>query len=195
MKLRLNYWQLILLYAPFWVLVFSSLMPLYLREKYHLDLKVFTAIIAIDLFLAVGYQACLVILFNIRLKGTKWMIVHTVIPVIFAAVCVMATIAFMVHGSENHKLLSGPVQRSKASSTSGILSIFMLHMLVTFFVINNLYVSGKIAKIKNISLRENLAAEFGEPLKKIFIVSLLTIAGSLLLAVVLGIIRAKYFNS
>jgi hypothetical protein len=194
MKLRLNYWQLILLFSPFWVLVFLSSLPLNLRLKYHINLEAFTIIITIDLFLAIFYQAYLVILFTIKSKAAKWMIGHTVIPVIFSAILVMGAIVLVVNTSGSSKPGGGPVHNNTTALTTGILFIFTLHLLVTFFVINNLYVFGKLDKIKNLALRDQLTVEFSEPLRKMFIVSLLTIAGSLLCAIVIVVIRARYFS-
>jgi hypothetical protein len=62
-------------------------------------------------------------------------------------------------------------------------------------VVNNLYVSAKIEKVKDSLLRQKLSDDFWEPMKKLLIISILSTAGSFVLAIVAVIIKSRFLKN
>jgi hypothetical protein len=182
MKLRLNYWQLILLFVPFIVAFLSAIIPYKTRIAYHLNSEIIAIMIIASISLAICYQAYLLISFNKRIKGSIFISFNAAISAVFMTICTLFTIKSVILMIVRKTVVTKIVQTERHWLLTCI-SLFLTHAFITFFLVNNIYLSGKIKKINDFAMRENLRDDFGEPMKKVLITSLLIIAGSFVIVI------------
>jgi hypothetical protein len=194
MKLRLNYWQLIALFSPFILVIGCTFMPNHVRAKYYINTELICLLLCIVFLLAISYQTYLVISFNKKIKGSIWIIINNVPPVLLILVCVFGFAILVKDDFTGKNLPDGPTSKSDFWLGKMLVGILFIHELITFFVVNNLYVSAKIEKVKDSLLRQKLSDDFWEPMKKLLIISILSTAGSFVLAIVAVIIKSRFLK-
>jgi hypothetical protein len=194
MKLRLNYWQLIALFSPFILVIGCTFMPNHIRAKYYINTELMCLLLCIVFLLAISYQTYLVISFNKKIKGSIWIIINNVPPVLLILVCVFGFALLVKDDFTGKNLPDGPTSGSDFWLAKMLVGILFIHELITFFLINNLYVSAKIEKVKDSLLRQKLSDDFWEPMKKLLIISILGSAGSFVLAIVAVIIKSRFLK-
>jgi hypothetical protein len=195
MKLRLNYWQLIALFSPFILVIGCTFMPNHIRAKYYINTELICLLLCIVFLLAISYQTYLVISFNKKIKGTIWIIINNVPPVLLTFFCTYGCALLLTEDFNGKKSPDGPTSGSDFWLVKMIVGILFIHELITFFVVNNLYVSAKIEKVKDSLLRQKLSDDFWEPMKKLLIISILSTAGSFVLAIVAVIIKSRFLKN
>jgi len=195
MKLRLNYWQLIALFSPFILVIGCTFIPNHIRAKYYINTELMCLLLCIVFLLAISYQTYLVISFNKKIKGSIWIIVNNVPPVLLILVCVFGFAVLVKDDFTGKNSPDGPTSGSNFWLAKMLIGILFIHELITFFLINNLYVSAKIEKVKDSLLRQKLSDDFWEPMKKLLIISILGSAGSFVLAIVAVIIKSRFLKN
>jgi hypothetical protein len=138
--------------------------------------------IMVSISLAICYQAYLLISFNKRIKGSIFISVNAAISAVFMTICILFAIKSVMSMIVRKTTVTKVVQTEHHWLLTCIF-LFLLHALLTFFLVNNIYLSGKIKKVNDFAMRENLRDDFGEPMKKLLITSLLTIAGSFVIVI------------
>lgn len=188
MRIKLNLWQTILLFSP---LIISEL---FLRRSYsaepnqHLNFAIANLLATFNVALVVCYQAYLVMGF-LRHSETKpaWFILNAVIPAIFT-VCYFLYIGWgtVVNHSYNRTNYNvGPLKRSQLHGEGLIFLLFLLHAFVTFYFVNNKFVSKSIKQFKDDELRNELMYNFLIPMKLLIKVSVYVICSGLFVSMVI----------
>jgi len=187
MKIRLNYWQLILLFLPAVVgFAISDLLP-----TTQGSFRIVNFLLNLNICLAVCYQAYLVINFNnSRPNRSEWLNFNAYIPVVFNLGYLVDIFYFTFIKPYHTNLNIAPGKRIHYNQTSTILIlIFLLHTAITYFIINNLYVSTQIKKLLNPDEQEKLRLTFLNPIRQLVKMSLIVIAGCIIISVIFDIIR------
>lgn len=154
-----------------------------------------TIALCIDVFIAVWYQVYLLTAFNKKIKGTIWITINNIIAIL-ATIVFLSTFVYMAVQQFGGTGDSGPhpVHSKSASLGAAIVGLLMLHLFITFFLINNLYVSFRIQKIKDPLMLQSISSDFGEPMKRLLITSLFVITGSFVIAIVIIIIKTRFWG-
>lgn len=191
MKIRLNYWQLLILFSPFFVALVYMCIPYPALVGYHINSGMIAIAICIDVFIAIWYQVYLLTSFNKKIKGSVWITVNNVLAILETVMflCVFVYMAIDEFGKP-HKL--GPIHSESASWGAIFVVVCLLHLFISFFLINNLYISFKTQKIKDPALLESISNDFGEPMKRLLITSLFVMTGSFVIAVAIRIIETRF---
>jgi len=187
MKIRLNYWQLILLFLP----AIAGFAISDLRPITQGSFRIVNFLLNLNISLAICYQAYLAISFNNRRSNrSEWFNFNAYIPVVFNLGYLIYISYFTFIKPYHTNLNIAPGKRIHYNQTSTILIlIFLLHTAITYFFINNQYVSIQIKKLTNTDEQEKLKVTFLNPMKQLVRVSLIVIAGGVVVAVILDIIR------
>jgi len=193
MKIRLNYWQLILLFAPFFPAVGWMFIPYQWRVRNHVNGEMMILLLSIVFLIGICYQAYLVVSFNKKVKGSKWMSFYALAPVIGAVFFVYGCTDLVITSFNSGKLHIAPIESKGAHWAAIIAVLYLLYSLAAFLLIHILYVS--IKKIKTRAVREQLSQDFWEPMKKLLITSLLAMAGSIVFAIVADIIKMSVLKN
>lgn len=187
MKLRFNYWQLFLLFLPFIIGFQLFHVPYTSPRVYNIAVTSLNLLFNISPCFIIGYQSYLVITFNKTINGARWFTINAFIPVIFTLVyfTYVVTITILRPPHLNSRL--GPIEQTNWGFVPNAIEIFLLHAIITFFVVNNIYVSRQIKKIPDDVLRDQLSFDFFRPMKKLKNMSYIVIAGILILSIVIDI--------
>ncbi|MEP6613462.1 MAG: hypothetical protein ABJA76_16290 [Mucilaginibacter sp.] len=165
----------------------------------HSDLTAYQTHFAISNFLTtlnvtivVIYQAYLVISFN-KVSGVdsgflKW---NTWIPVIFTSIYLLYVIwgTFVKPVYHNPHYNAGPLRKSQLHGSALIILLFLLHAFITFYFINNQFVSRKIKLITDEVKQEKLKVGFLIALKRLTKISIWVIGGLILMGLVMDMIN------
>jgi uncharacterized membrane protein YczE len=81
----------------------------------------------------------------------------------------------------------GPIEQADFGFISNLSIIFFLYSIITFFIVNNIYVTRQIKKIPDDSLRNQLNLDFRLPMKKLRNMAYIVVASMLLLSMVIDI--------
>jgi hypothetical protein len=185
MKIRLNYWQVFLLFLPaiagFTIFNFPHTQT---------NFRIVDFLFVLNICLAACYQSYLTIGFNkTKTNLSKWFLINSYVPVVF-------NIAYMLYSSyftfikphyTNFKV--EPIKRISYNSTTLIILFFLLHAAITFFIVNNQYVSTEIKKVVDVDEQENLRLTFLNPMKQLVKVSWIVIIGGFASSVIIDIVR------
>ncbi|MDN3580511.1 hypothetical protein [Mucilaginibacter flavus] len=186
MKIRLNYWQLILLFLPT-IAAFTTFNFLHTTQ---VSFRVVDFLFVLNICLATCYQAYLAIGFNKQnANQSTWFSIHMYIPVIFTITYLLysAYFTFIKPSYANFKV--EPIKRISHNSTTSIILFFLFYTAITFFIINNRYVSAQIKKVVDVDEQENLRLTFLNPMKQLVKVSWIVIIGGFALSVIIDIVR------
>lgn len=187
MKIRLNYWQLILLFLPFIVGFQLFHVPYTSATVYIITKSTLNLLLYISPCFIIGYQAYLVINFNKVIKGSKWMTANIIISLVFTLLnftyLMITTLLRLPY--LNSRL--GPIEQADFGFISNLSIIFFLYSIITFFIVNNIYVTRQIKKIPDDSLRNQLNLDFRLPMKKLRNMAYIVVASMLLLSMVIDI--------
>jgi len=187
MKIRLNYWQLILLFLPFIVGFQLFHVPYTSATVYIVTESTLNLLLYISPCFIVGYQAYLVINFNKVIKGSKWITANIIISLVFTLLnFTYLTITTLLRLPYLNSRL-GPIEQADFGFISNLTVIFLLYSIITFFIVNNIYVIRQIKKIPNDDLRNQLNIDFRLPMKKLKNMSLIVLACTLILSIVIDI--------
>ncbi|GAA3963143.1 hypothetical protein GCM10022210_09000 [Mucilaginibacter dorajii] len=147
-----------------------------------------------DVFIAIWYQVYLVVVFNKSVKGSVWVTINNIVAVLGTLIFIITFVYMALEEFSGPRRL-GPTHSSYASWGVMFVGVDLLHLFITFFLINNLYVSFKTQKIKDPALLERISNDFGEPMKKLLITSLFVTTGSFVIAIAIMIIKTRFWQS
>jgi hypothetical protein len=186
MKIRLNYWQLILLFLP----AIAGFAIFDLPHTTQTSFRIVNFLFNLNICLAICYQAYLVINYNnSRPNRSEWFNFNAYIPVVFNIVYLLY-VSYSTFIKPYHTNLNiAPSKRIHYYPTTVFILFFLLHTAITYFVINNWYVSTQIKKLTHEDEREALMLKFLKPMKQLMRVSIIVIAGSFVISFILDIIR------
>jgi hypothetical protein len=166
MHLKLNYWQVSLLFIPFFIgcllLTFSSND----RHQHELNFLIANFLSLVTMLLVIGYQSYLAITFANR-QAPKAILfkANALIPVVFfflySIYAIYVSFIKPIHGHIN----TGPIRKSDLKGSSIIILLFLAHAAINFLFVNNQFVSYRIKKIQDDNGREILKSNFLGPMK------------------------------
>jgi hypothetical protein len=148
--------------------------------------------LVINVFAAVGYQTYLALGFNVvstvNSKIFKW---NALIPFVFMSFYLLYVVFLTLIEQNYHNPRSywGPLRKSQLHGTSLIIILFLIHAFITFYFLNNQFVSKKIKVEPDIAKRESLRLEFLVPMKRLVKISVWVIAVSLMLSTIIDIVN------
>jgi NADH:ubiquinone oxidoreductase subunit 5 (subunit L)/multisubunit Na+/H+ antiporter MnhA subunit len=195
MKIRLNYWQLILLFLPIILGMQVFHIPLNVQITYRSYLRMFNIISSADICFIVCYQAYLAISFNnSRLNKPAWFNVNALIPVFFniAYFFYVISLTFKTPTVTTHQQTSGPMPIAHYSLFSMAMVILLVHALITFLFINTPFVSRQIIKIDDSDEQARLREDYLNPMKKLLRMSMIVFAVGVILSIILD--SVTYFK-
>ncbi|WP_184550812.1 hypothetical protein [Mucilaginibacter sp. FT3.2] len=191
MKIRLNYWQLLLLLLPFIAGItlnfkyFTHTVPF----TYLLDARVMNFFLTLSMCLMVCYQAYLGINFNnSRPNRSEWFNFNAYIPVVFNVAYLLYEICFTWILPVHNHLSPGPIKKSDLNPTSLVIIVLLIQTAITFLFVNTQYVSKRIKLITDIEQREDAKIDFLNPMRKLLKLSIIVVASSLLISIMVDII-------
>ncbi|QEC75983.1 hypothetical protein [Mucilaginibacter ginsenosidivorax] len=187
MKIRLNYWQLILLFLPAIIASQMSNIPHSFWQAYGVIKTISNLLFAVNPCFIVGYQAYLVTSFNKTINGAKWVTVNALVPVVF----LIAHFIYIVWSTDLkpvhlHNAI-GPMEQADFGFVSKVITVFLVHAAVTFFLVNNIYVSRQIKNISDDGTKNQLNQDFMKPMKRLSNISYIALAGLLIIAAIADI--------
>lgn len=195
MPAKLNLWQTILLFLPF------AAGELFIRLSYsggadqRINFAIANLLTTFGMALVICYQTYLVSGF-IKVSNIKpgFFQLNALIPAVFTVAYFLyvawGTIAGHVYTHRGFN--SGPLRQSQLHGRALIVLILLLHAFITFYFVNNQFVSGKIKKIVAGETRKNLTDQFLTPMKLLTKISILAIACSFLVSAIID--RLTYAN-
>ena len=80
-----------------------------------------------------------------------------------------------------------PIKQADFGIVPKVITVFLVHAAVTFFLVNNLYVSRQIKKISDDSTKNELNQDFMKPMKRLSNISYIALAVLLIIAAVADI--------
>lgn len=188
MKIRLNYWQLILLFLPSIIASQMYNIPHSSWQAYEIIKTISNLLFAVNPCFIVGYQAYLVTSFNNKINGAKWFTVNALVPVVFF----IAHFIYVVWSTELKPVrwhaTIGPIEQADFGFVPKVITVFLVHAAVTFFLVNNIYVSRQIKQISDDSTKNQLYLDFMKPMKKLSNISYIALAGLLIIAIIANIL-------
>ena len=150
MRIRLNFWQTLLLFLPCVIGIVIISLTRYGLPDYKFHFAIVNLLYVINIALVILYQAYLVITFGeacpMKSKVFKW---NAYIPAIFILIYLMYVIwgTFINSDYNNRYYNAGPLHKSQLHGSSLMVLIFLLHAFITFYFVNNQFVSRKIKLI------------------------------------------------
>ncbi len=166
MHLKLNYWQVSLLFIPFFIgcllLMFSSSD----RHHYELNFLIANFLSLITMFLVICYQSYLAITFaNEYASKAVLFKINTLIPVVFLSLYLIYVVYVSFIKPIHGHIYTGPIRKSELKGSNLITLLFLLHAAISFLFVNNQFVSNQIKKIQDDNKREILKRNFLGPMK------------------------------
>jgi len=192
MHLKLNYWQVSLLFIPFFIgcllLTFSSNG----RHHYELNFLIANLLSLITMLLVIGYQSYLAITFaNRQTPNAILFKANALIPVVFFLLYLIYVvyISFIkpIHGHIN----TGPIRKSELKGSNLIILLFLAHAAICFLFVNNQFVSYQIKKIRDDGEREVLKSIFLGPMKTTVRTTIYLAIISIVISTVIDIIHFR----
>jgi hypothetical protein len=135
----------------------------------------------------VGYQAYLATSFNKTINGAKWFTVNALVPVVF----LIAHFIYVVWSTDLkpphlHNAI-GPIEHADFGILPKVITVFLVHAAITFFLVNNIYVSRQIKKIPDDSTKNQLNMDFMRSMKRLSNISYIALAVLLIIAAIADI--------
>jgi hypothetical protein len=190
MKLRLNYWQTCLLLLPFVAghILLDSTNNNVQNPTFRHYFKVANLLTVFNIVILVSYQAHLITGFNNRLKKYRLVTFNTLIPVAFFSSYLIYVIYYtIINPVAEQSIDFGPVNKSHLNSFSFILLSFLVHSLITFFLLNNYFAATVSKKIENDILRNELNIDYYNYLKMLRKVTLLVLLSYTLISALIKV--------
>lgn len=191
MRIKLNLWQTILLFLPF---VVSEIFP---RLSYSggPDHRIYFAIanllVTFNVALVICYQTYLVLRFiKLSEAGSVFVKFNALVPAIFT-VCYFLYIALdtvIAHSYNSRGYNTVPLRESQLHGVALVFLLLLLHAFITFYFVNNQFVSKSVKKVPDDELRDEFMGDFLAPMKLLTKISIIIICFSLFVSVVLDTI-------
>jgi hypothetical protein len=191
MRVKLNLWQTLLLFLPF------AVSEIFLRLSYsggldhRIDFAVANLLLTFNVALIICYQTYLVAGF-IKASGVKavFLKVNAFVPAIFTVYYFLSAIwgTAITHSYNARGYNTGPLRQSQLHGSALVITLFLLHAFITFYFVNNQFVSRMIKKIAGEELRNELMHCFLAPLKLLTKISIYVIGCSLLVSTILDML-------
>lgn len=197
MRIKLNLWQTISLFLPF--IAGEVLLRLSFSggTSHRVYFAIANLLTTLNVALAIAYQAQLGINFN-KSSEPKFILfkANALIPVVFTACYFLyatwGTIIARSYNSANYN--TGPLRRTQLHGSALIILLFLLHAFITFYFINNQFVSRKIKLIVDEGRRKELTSSFLMPMKLLTRVSIYVIGSSLLISMFIDMLTFAKLN-
>jgi hypothetical protein len=189
MKLNLNFWQTLSLFMPF----FFSI-PFITIFHTTLFYALANSLIVLNILIVVFYQSFLLINFirasGINANGYK---VNALIPCLFILLYFLwISILWLIE--KNNFMTNyhpGPIRKEDLDLRGYLIILFLGHSFVTFYFVNNQFVSSRIKKIVDPEKQLKLQLDYLFPMKRLTKTSIWVMVTCLGLSVILGLIKSK----
>jgi succinate dehydrogenase hydrophobic anchor subunit len=191
MRIRLNFWQTIFLFLPGIIGQTFLWFPHLDVAGYRANFAAANFLAVLNMTLVVSYQAYLTINFSKTLDDksapVKW---NAYIPAVFtsAYLVYVAWGTFINPAYHNPHYNAGPLRRAQLHGSSIVILFFLLHAFITFYFINNQFVSRKIKLMQNDEKRVALTGDFLTPMRTLIKVSIYVIGCMILLTFIIDIL-------
>lgn len=189
MKIKLNYWQTIILFIPCllgWVL---SELPHSNLHTYHRTFLIANFLLVSNILIVLCYQAFMGISFNNTfLKKSNLYNINALIPVVFFFLYLlfMAYYTF-IEPVTNSNNAPGPLRKEQLNATSIFILLLNVHAAITFFFINNQFISKRIKTVTSLTEKEILKTNYLNPMKILVRVSIFVLLFALIISVVIDL--------
>ena len=192
MHLKLNYWQVSLLFIPFFIGCLLLTLSTDDRHSYELNFLMANFLSVVTLFFIICYQSYLAITFaNEHAPKAILFKANALVPVVFLLLYLIYVIyvSFIkpIHGHIN----TGPIRKSELKGKNLIILLFLAHAAISFLFINNQFVSNQIKKIKDDGEREVLKSNFLKPMKTTVRTTIYLAIISIVISTVIDIIHFR----
>ena len=192
MNLKLNTWQIVLLFIPLVMGFLSMIFADTHWTDYKLSSPVINLLLTLTEVLIVSYQAYLTINFlnSIESPSPIFRINTLIIPIISVAYFFYRLYCGFDHivVSTNEKI-RGPIKIAEMSTFSRAGTFFLYYLLLNYFFINNKVVSHKLKVMPDAVQRQILIDDFLVPLKSLVRISIWVIASMLAISLFADILR------
>jgi hypothetical protein len=193
MHIRLKLWQVLLLFLPGVVAVIFMWFPNEEPSGYRVGFPLANLLMLLSVALVVTYQAYLAIRFDgSQTRKLTLFRINAGLPAVFTIVYLLqatwATATKINHVNPQYK--TGPMHVAQYSTSAWIFLFLLIHAFVTFYFINNQFVSRNIRSNADERRRETLEREFLMPMKLLTKVSIYVNCSIIVLEFLIDIIRA-----
>jgi hypothetical protein len=192
MTIKLNFWQTLALFLPFIISLVFLEIPHSNLYSYQTNFAIANLLSITTLFVVILYQTNLVLSFNnqsgIKSQVFKW---NAFVPLIFITLYLLDVgySTFNSHVIHSPQYNAGPLRKTDFNGLNLIIMFFLLHSFITFYFINNLFVSKKTKLIQDDSQREQLKSDFLMPMKRLTKISIWVIVVFFTLSTIIDIVR------
>jgi anaerobic C4-dicarboxylate transporter len=193
MHIRLKLWQVLLLFLPGVTAVVFLWFPDEGPFGYRVSFPLANLLMVLSVALVVTYQAYLAIRFDGSQTGKLTLFrINAGIPAVFTIVYLLnvawATVTKINRVSSQYK--AGPMHIAQYHTSAWIFLFLLIHAFVTFYFVNNQFVSRSIRSNADEQRRETLEKEFLTPMKVLTKVSIYVNCSIIVLEFLIDIIRA-----
>lgn len=199
MHIKLNFWQTLGLFLPVVIGFIIIDIPNTGVADYNLNLLgIANLLFVINLLIVILYQTILAVRFNyisgVKSNLFKW---NALIPAIFISTYFFYVFYLTANSPTYHnpRYNHGPMKIAQYGTVSWLILLFLLHSFITFYFINNEFVSRQIKVIKNDSEQDQLRSDFLIPMRRLVKISIWVIGTLLLISTVVDVvIFSKFAN-
>ncbi|UOE48512.1 hypothetical protein MTO98_29345 [Mucilaginibacter sp. SMC90] len=193
MKLNLNHWKTALLFTPFLIAYLLSQTLNNTLANYNRVHQISNILNGLNTFILIGIQAYLLIRFNaIAIKRNDFFKINALVPLIYVGVSLLYTIYLSVLKQAPLTIApahEGPVSLAQIPGYGILILVLVLHAFITFFFINNQYVSREIRKVQNPAEQGALINDFLNPMHLILKASVIAVVVSFVLSIFHDLLR------
>src|SRR3569833_620250 len=191
MRIKLNLWQTVLLFLPFVVSEIFRRLSYSGGPDHRIYFAIANLLVTFNVALVISYQAYLVQRF-IKVTEARPVLAkfNALVPAIFTVFYFLyiAWDTVITHSYNNRGYNTGPLRESQLHGSALVFLLLLLHAFITFFFVNNQFVSKRVKKVPDDELRDEFTGAFLAPMKLLTKVSIIVIGCSLLVSVVLDTI-------
>ncbi len=192
MRIKLNFWQTLSLFLPIVIGFIIIDIPHATFADHSMNvLAIANFLFVINCCMVILYQTILALRFNyisgVKSNLFKW---NALIPAIFISMYFLYVFYLTINSPTYHspRYNNGPIRITQYDTMGLLIELFLLHSFITFYFINNAFVSRQIKTIKNDSEQEHLRSEFLIPMRRLVKISIWVIGTLLLLSTVMDVI-------
>jgi hypothetical protein len=189
MKIKLNHWQTFILFIPFLVGCIVLDLPHTDLHAYHKHFLISNFLTVLNILIALSYQAYIVINFNDNvLNKSRVYVANALVPVIFYSLYLLYIIYFtFISPVMNSHNAPGPLRLKQINIGGIFVLLFTLHAAITFFFINNNFMSKRIKMTSNVTEQETLKMNYLIPMRNLIRVSIFALCLALVLSIVIDL--------
>lgn len=180
MKLKLNNWQIVLIFFPLVIAFLGMTLSNIPLTNYKLSSSAINLLLTLSGVVAISYQGYLTTCFLNKINANA--LLFRINALIVPTVCILYLFFILFQGVDRffvpiqQRKTTGPISIAEMGVVSQIGTIFMYYVLINFFFINNTVVYRKLKMIQDAAQLQRLTEDFLNPLKSLVHISIWSIA-------------------